>query len=187
MFINEIAIYVIRSPLRTLVAPEHEPLIIVGKPSAYAEWYDFIGAINGSQAIAYMTLTPSDRRKRRINGIRTEVLNESVADTLPPSINQLSIHDVYLKCDKSSVQNKVGTLQAFETGGCQSVVDVRYMPIASVKYISPLDNPIWHSLRERIRSQYPITTANLSSILSETFFLIETRNQECLSKMHSCP
>jgi hypothetical protein len=63
-------------PLRTLVAPEHQPFIIVDKPAAYAERYDFIGAINGSQLIACMTLTPVDRRAKDIQGVRKEVVNE---------------------------------------------------------------------------------------------------------------
>ncbi|CAF4601368.1 unnamed protein product [Rotaria sp. Silwood2] len=44
----------------------YQPLIIVNKSSAYAELYNFIGAINGSQAIACMTLTPADRKNRNI-------------------------------------------------------------------------------------------------------------------------
>jgi hypothetical protein len=43
------------------------------------------------------------------------------------------------------------------------------MPTASAKYISPLDNPIWHTYKEIIRSQHPITTANLPSLLSQIF------------------
>ncbi|CAF5155484.1 unnamed protein product, partial [Rotaria sp. Silwood1] len=34
-------------PRRMLVAPEHESFIIVDKPSAHADRYDFIAAING--------------------------------------------------------------------------------------------------------------------------------------------
>jgi len=73
----------------------------VEKPSAYDERYDFICAINGSQAIACMTLTPADRKNLRIESIRTEVLHEWIANTLAPAINRLSIDDVYLICDKS--------------------------------------------------------------------------------------
>ncbi|CAF4076638.1 unnamed protein product, partial [Rotaria sp. Silwood1] len=59
IFLDEIAIYSTMPPHRTLVAPRHQPLIIVDKPTAYAERYDFVGAINGSQAIACTILTPA--------------------------------------------------------------------------------------------------------------------------------
>jgi hypothetical protein len=61
-------------------------------------------------------------------------------------------------------------MQAFMTGKRKSVIDVHYMPTASVKYISQLDNPIWHSVREAIRKQHPLITSDLPSILSQTFY-----------------
>ncbi|CAF3035736.1 unnamed protein product [Rotaria sp. Silwood2] len=61
-------------------------------------------------------------------------------------------------------------IEALKTGKCKTIIDVCYMPTVSAKYISPLDNPIWHSIKERIRSKYSVTTANLPALLSETFF-----------------
>jgi hypothetical protein len=66
-------------------------------------------------------------------------------------------------------------IQALKAGKCKSVVDVCYMPIASAKYISPLDNPIWHSYKEVIRNQYPVTTRNLLLLLSQTFLSLSKR------------
>jgi hypothetical protein len=90
IFIDEIAVYAVMPPLHTLVAPGHEPLIIVEKPSRYAERYDFIGAINGSQAIASMTLTPTDRKNRDIDGVRKEIVNEWIRKKLAPAINPVA-------------------------------------------------------------------------------------------------
>lgn len=162
-------------PHRTLVTPGNEPLIIVEKPSAYSERYDFIGAINGSEAIACMTLSPIDRKNRRIDGITKEVLNEQIANTLAPAINRLSFDNFYLICDKSRIHNKEDMIEALNIGECESIIDVRYMPTASAKYISPLDNPIWRSIKEHIRSKYPVTTANLPSLLSETFLSLSKK------------
>ena len=157
-------------PLRTLVVPKHEPLIIVEKRLAYAERYDFIGAINGSQAIAGMTLTPSDRKGKDIAGVRREIVNEWILNTLAPAINRLCIENFYLICDKSRADNKRDMIEALNAAGCRSVIDVCYMLTASAKYVSPLDNPIGDSFKETIRSQHPLTTANLLSTLSKTFF-----------------
>jgi hypothetical protein len=88
-------------PRRTLVAAGYQPLIIVEKPSAYAQRYDFIGAINGAQAIACMTLTPDDRKNRNIEGVRKEIVNEWIVKTFVPAINRLGIDNIYLICDKS--------------------------------------------------------------------------------------
>lgn len=177
VFIDEMAIYSIMPPRRTLVAPEHEPLIIVQKLSAYAERYDFIGTINGSEAIACMILSPTDRKNRHTDGVTKEILNEWIVDTLAPAINRLSIDKVYLVCDRSHIHNKMDMIQALKTGKCQSVVVVCFMPTAPAKYISPSSNPIWHSIKERVRSQYPITKNNLPSLLSETFESLSKRER----------
>ncbi|CAF5054441.1 unnamed protein product [Rotaria sp. Silwood1] len=101
IFLDETAIYATMFPNRTLVAPGHESFIIVDKPSAYADRYDFIGVINGVQPIAYMTLTPVDRKSRNMNGVRMGVVNEWITKELAPAINRLCINDLYLICDKS--------------------------------------------------------------------------------------
>ncbi|CAF4054813.1 unnamed protein product [Rotaria sordida] len=168
-------IYSAMPPHRTLVASGYQPLIIVDKPTAYAERYDFIGAINGSQAIACMTLTPVDRRNKDIKGVRKEVVNEWIMKSLVPAINRLHIDSMHLICDRSRTHNKANMMKALKNGKCKSVIDIHYMPTASAKYISPLDNPLWHSFREVIRKQHPLTTSSLPSILSQTFYSLSRK------------
>ena len=57
-------------PRRTLVPLGYQPYILVDKPSANAERYDFIGAVNESQPIACTTLTPTERQRSDIKGVR---------------------------------------------------------------------------------------------------------------------
>ncbi|CAF1437678.1 unnamed protein product [Rotaria sordida] len=175
MFIDETAIYAVMPPRQTIVAPGYQPLIIVEKPSAHAQRYDFIGALNGSQSIACMILTPADRKNRNIEGIRKEVVNEWIVKTLAPAINRLGSNNIYLICNKSRSHRKVNMMEALKAGKCKSVVDICYMPIALTKYISPLDNSICHGFKEAIRSQYPVTAANLPSLLSKTFLSLSRR------------
>ncbi|CAF1342027.1 unnamed protein product [Rotaria sordida] len=175
VFIDETAIYAVMPPRQTLVAPGCQPLIIVEKPSAYAQRYDFIGALNGSQSIACMTLTLADRKNRNIEGIRKEVVNEWIIKMLAPAINRLGINNIYLICDKSRSHSKVNMMETLKAGKYKSVVDIFYMPTASAKYMPPLDNPIWHAFKEAIRSQYPVTTANLPSLFSKTFLSLSRR------------
>jgi hypothetical protein len=59
LFLDKTAIHSVMSPRQTHVAPDQQPLIKVDTPSAYAQRYDFIDSINGSESIACMTLTPT--------------------------------------------------------------------------------------------------------------------------------
>jgi hypothetical protein len=122
-------------PRRTLVAPGHQPLIIVEKPSAYAVYYDFIGVINGSQAIACMTLTPAECKNQNIEGVRKEIVNQWIDKTLAPTINRLGINNIYLICDKSRSHNKVNMMEALKADKCKSVKDICYILRTSANYI----------------------------------------------------
>ena len=128
------------------------------------------GAINGSQPITCMVLTPDDRKEKDIKGVRKHIVNEWILKKLAPAINRLAIDNVYLICNKSRAHNKLGMMQAFKDANCPSVIGIHYMPTASAKYISPLDHSLWHSLKETLRGLDPITASNLPMLLSKTFF-----------------
>ncbi len=55
---------------------------------------------------------------------------------------------MHLICDRSRSYNKADMMQAFMTGKRKSVIDVHYMPTASVKYISPLYKKISSAYRK---------------------------------------
>ena len=161
-------------PRRTLVAPGYQPYILVDKPSAYADRYDFIGAINGSQPIACTTLTPTERQRRNIKGVTKFIVNEWIINELAPAIGRLGLTSVYVICDKSRAHQRLAMLEAFKAGRCREVVDVLFMPTASAKYLSPLDNPLWHSFKEIVRKQHPLQANDIPESLSNTFFSLST-------------
>ncbi|CAF1085576.1 unnamed protein product [Didymodactylos carnosus] len=78
------------------MAPQNQPLVLVEKPSAYSQRFDLIGAINGSQSIACMVLTPNDRKAKGFEGIRKHVVNDWITNTLAPAINALNIDNMYV-------------------------------------------------------------------------------------------
>lgn len=164
-------------PRRTLVAPGYQPYILVDKPSAYAERYDFIDAVNGSQPIACTALTPTERQRRNIKGVRKFVVNEWIRNELALAIGRLGLTSVYVICDNSRTHQRLAMLEAFKAGRCGEVVDVLFMPTASAKYLSPLDNPLWHSFKDTLRQQHPFQANDIPETLSNTIFsFIDKRN-----------
>ena len=150
IFMDEMAVYSVMVSRKTLVAPGQQPLILVTQPSAYVKRYDFTGAINGSRPIACMTLSPADRNCRKIKDVDQQVVNQWISTTLAPAINRLHIDNIYLICDQSRAHNKANMIQALKVGKCDSVKEVLHMLTASAKYLPPLDNPLWHSVKELV-------------------------------------
>ena len=102
-------------------------------------------------------------------------MNEWIRNELAPAIGRLGLTSVYVICDKSRAHQKLAMLEASKAGRCREVVDVLFMPIASAKYISPLDNPLWHSFKETVRKQHPLQANDTSESLSDTFLLYQQK------------
>jgi hypothetical protein len=73
-------------------------------------------------------------------------------------------------CDGSRAHNQASMIQALRAGKCESVKQVLYMPAGSAKYLSPLDNPLWHSIKEFVRNRHPLSIDDIPSLLSEAFY-----------------
>ena len=184
IFIDETAVYCNIYLCRALAVSRNQPLILVEKPSAYSQRCDFIGAINGSQSIACVILTLNNRKVKGIKGIRKHMVNDWVTNTLAPAINALNIDNMYLIWDRSRAHHKESMMKALKNAKCKSVLNIYFMPTASAKYVSSLDNPLWHSIKEVTRSRHPIATNNLPTLLSEIFLSLS--KNEIASASRKC-
>lgn len=61
-------------------------------------------------------------------------------------------------------------------GRCREVVAVLFMPTASAKYLSPLDNLLWQSFKKTVRKQHPFQANDIPESLSNTFFTLSTKD-----------
>ena len=64
------------------------------------------------------------------------------------------------------------TKEQLTAGGAQNVKEVWILPTNSAKRISPLDNTLWHSLKERVRARKPRTEAGTARIVKQEFMSI---------------
>lgn len=117
-----------------------------------------------------MTLTLEDRNRWKINGVRQSVINQWITNTLASAINRLHNDNIYLVCDKSSAHNAESMVRALQAGECESVKKVLFMLTGSAKYLSPLDNPLWHGFKEDIRSHHSLLPDDTLMTLSDTFY-----------------
>ena len=76
-------------------------------------------------------------------------------------------------------------LEAFKAGRCRGVVDVLFMPNVSAKYLSPLDNPLWHSFKKTVRKQHSLQANDIPESLSSTFLLY--RQKEFVTYIENAP
>ena len=60
-------------------------------------------------------------------------------------------------------------------GGAQNVRHVWILPTNTAKYVSPLDNNLWHSLKQRVRARKPRTELGTAKIIKESSWVLVKR------------
>ena len=66
--------------------------------------------------------------------------------------------------------------EQLRAGGAQNVKEVYILPTNTAKQISPLDNTLWNSLKERVRARKPRTEGGTARILKQEFMSISRRD-----------
>ncbi|CAF1312119.1 unnamed protein product [Didymodactylos carnosus] len=81
-----------------------------------------------------------------------------------------------------SCHNKVAMIQTLRAGKCESVKQILHIPTTSAKYLSPLDNPLWHSIKQFIRNRHPLTVTDIPLLLSEAFYSLSKEEIKMLNE-----
>jgi hypothetical protein len=135
VFLDEVCVKLNEAENFTLVLPGEKEYVLATDTTSYASRYDMIALCNGESVLPPIIYTPVD-----------SVLAQAVA-----GIDQ---YPIYLVVDKASIHCQ-DLVQAFHDRGCQDVKQVWFMPTQAAKRMSPLDNALFHTWKERVRKHAP--------------------------------
>jgi DDE superfamily endonuclease len=172
IFLDETALKLNECPSTTLVMPGETDYVVVEDDTSYSARYDMIGCCTGNEMLPPIVYSPEDRAAREVDGIRGWMINDYIEDILARSISALDRYPMYLIIDRAKPHNKQQMMEAFHNGGCFEIVDIIYMPTKSAKRLSPLDNAIWHEMKEKVRRQSPLTSNNVISNMMTAYHSI---------------
>jgi DDE superfamily endonuclease len=141
--------------------------VVVEDTTAYAKRFDMIACCSGKEVLPLIIYTPDERKELKVKGINTKMLVTYVQQILAQAAGALDRYPLYLILDKATCHSKVKLMEAFHDNGCQSLVDIWYMPTQASKRISPLDHSLFHEWKERVRKRHPITANNITQLMSD--------------------
>ena len=138
-------------PRKGLAAPGRTARVKASKPQSYEPRVDFVGAISVDGPLAAMTMTSSERKEAKIKGIRKPQMKRFLRENLAPWLEDgaIVVLDKGLNLKPSEVKEEL------KEGGAGDVKDVWILPTGTAKHISPLDNCLWHDLKEEVRKRSP--------------------------------
>ena len=118
-----------------------------------------MGALNGKELIAIETKTPEQRRAAGVRGWNKPSVLSFIRKRVAKFVRDNEISGAVVVIDKalriSVAEVKAAMIQGRAEGVGQPVI----MPPATAKFISPLDNTLWHQLKDKIRA-HSSRTAN---------------------------
>lgn len=155
-------------PKKGLAAPGQEARVKASKPESYEPRIDFVGAVSAEGPVASMTMTSSDRKEEKIKGIRKPQMKRFLRDELGPKLAEDNLDDAIIVLDKGLNMKRAEVKQELEAGGAE-IEDVWILPTGTAKHISPLDNCIWHDLKESVRKRSPDDEEETAEVMKEVF------------------
>ena len=159
-------------PTRGLSLRGKPATVAAPKPSQWELRVDFMAAISGTQLLAFQTLTATQRRMKGVKGWRKKPVLKFFRVRLAPKVRQEGLDDVRVVVDKALRIKPTEIREEMKKGGVTRMKPPVVLPASSAKFVSPLDNTLWHQLKERVGNRKPTTESGLCRILREEFYKI---------------
>jgi transposase-like protein len=149
--------------------------IKTNKAAPYQPRVDMWGAISYNKPLAFDLKTSKDRRKEGVKGYRKKHLKLFLRKKVAPKIAHLPTK-VILNMDRGFKCKPGELLNELKSGGAKNVEDVWIFPPDAGKLCNPLDNTLWHSLKDRVRKKKPDTEEELAKIAKKEFMNISAKD-----------
>jgi hypothetical protein len=154
------------------------------KPEKYEPRVDIMGAISYNAPLVCETKTSKQRRtamnpkkgKKGVKGYTKPMVKNFLRKKLAPKIQSMEVEKVIVCMDKGLSFKEEEAKEQLTLGGAQNVHAVWILPKDTAKYVSPLDNTLWHSLKERVRARKPKSEAGTARIVNEEFMGISQKD-----------
>lgn len=155
VFIDQSRINMHPAPVMSL-APRGRPAVVKRpQPAAWEPRFDFMGACSGRQLLALQIKTPRQRREEKVKGWGKGHILEFVRVLLAPAIVEAKISGVTVVIDRACHIKAEEVSAALVEGGVGDAKEVVVLPAGTAKYVSPLDNTLWHEMKQRLRMREP--------------------------------
>jgi len=162
--------------LRAISPRGTTPRVRAEKHEKYEPRVDMWGAITYSGPLVCETLTSKQRKKvtnsktkkKGVKGYTKSLVKKFLKTKLAPKIKELKQGPI-ICMDKGLAFKVEEVKEAIHDGGGTNLCDVWFFPTNTAKFVSPLDNNIWHELKERVRAQKPATEDSTARTLQRQF------------------
>jgi hypothetical protein len=126
-----------------------------------------MGAISGTQRVAFQTMTSIQRKMKGVKGWTKPMILNFIRVKVAKKIKEEKLQGARVVVDKALCVSPQQIREELKKGGVEEAKLPVVLPTSSAKHVSPLDNTLWHQLKERVRNRKPTTERGMVRVLLE--------------------
>ena len=149
--------------------------VVTNKPERYQARLDIWGAISYNKPLAIDIKTSEDRKKKGVKGYGKKDVKTFLRTKVAPKVAEMR-EDVILCMDRGFHFRPEEVDDELKKGGAQNIEDVWIFPVNGGKWCNPLDNNLWHSMKQRVRRQAPEDEKATAKMVKKTFMSIPAKD-----------
>jgi hypothetical protein len=150
--------------------------LLVTDTSRYCARYDVMASVCLDGPLPMRVVTPEDRDISNQKGIDQEIFLDYLSDDLIPALSNYPPRQWCFITDRASIHN-LGEIQE-ELNSLDYTPTIQHvvlLPTNTAKYVSPLDNCLWHLWKDRVRQTEMRLGEGLDTLLVRTWGGMEKR------------
>jgi hypothetical protein len=157
-------------PRHGLAPAGREAKVRAERAESYEPRVDLLGAVTLDEPLAAVTTTPEERKNMGIKGFRKPQVKDFFRVDLAPVLAEKE-EKMIIVMDKGLNFKPEEVKREIKAGGAD-VEEVWSLPTSTAKLVSPLDNCLWHDLKDAVRKQRPHGPDELADAFEHTFMAL---------------
>jgi transposase-like protein len=143
-------------------------LVSTKKQERYQARLDIWGAISYNKALAIDIQNSEDRKRKKVRGYGKKDVKSFLRKKVSPKVAEMK-ESVIVSMDRGFHFTPDEIEKELKDGGAKNIEDVWIFPRNAGKLCDPLDNTLWHSMKEKVRKTNPVDEKSCAKAVKKAF------------------
>jgi transposase-like protein len=153
------------------------------KQERYQARLDIWGAISYNKALAIDIQTSDDRKLKGVKGYGKKDVKLFLRKKVAPQVAKMK-ENVIVSMDRGFHFTPDEIEEELKKGGAKNIEDVWIFPPNAGKLCDPLDNTLWHSMKDKVRRNEPVDEKSTARAVKKAF--METSVKDLHNYYRNC-
>ena len=155
-------------PLYGLAPTKKYTRVLASKAEPYEPRVDLLGCISYDKPLGCQTKTTIERKNARVKGYTKIQTKEFIRKKVAPEVKNISMGMIFV-IDKGLRFKPEEVKEELVKGGANNIEDVLIIPTGAGKLVNPLDNSMWHEMKDRVWSRNANSEKHNAKFMKEEF------------------